>query len=142
MASRWLDGAIDWHVRRTVMLESEKFAIAAHLHVVMRRVHGRVTDVEWMIKSADYAREIIRVARGHGHTDLLKLADKLEAALLPPIPAARPATGPASRPMFVATDPGDSSGFSESAFAPSGSTVPGGAGATTGGRKRYVGTLR
>jgi hypothetical protein len=95
------------------MLESEKFAIAAHLHVVMRRVHGRVTDVEWMIKSADYAREIIRVA-----------------------------TGPASRPMFVATDPGDSSGFSESAFAPSGSAVPGGAAATTGGRKRYVGTLR
>jgi hypothetical protein len=124
------------------MLESEKFAIAAHLHVVLRRVHGRVTDVEWMVKSPDYAREIILVARGHAHPDLLKLADKLEAALLPPPPVARPAMGGAGRPAFATTDPGDSSGFAESVFAPSGTSVPGESLASSAGRKRYVGTLR
>lgn len=122
------------------MLESEKFAIAAHLHVVMRRVHGRVTDVEWMLKSPEYAREVIRVARGETHADLLRLADKLEAALLPPPPAPRAAPPAAGRPAFVATDSGDSTGFGASDF----SSTMGALGPTTpsDGRKRYVGTLR
>lgn len=68
------------------MLESEKFAIAAHLHVLLRRVNGRVTDVEWMIRSPEYAREVIRVARTEEHPELLRLADKLESAVLPPEP--------------------------------------------------------
>ena len=33
------------------MLDSDKLAIAAHLHVAMRRKLGRVTDVEWMVRS-------------------------------------------------------------------------------------------
>jgi hypothetical protein len=124
------------------MLESEKFAIAAHLHVVLRRVHGRVTDVEWLLKSPEYAREIIKVARGETHPDLLKLADKLEAVLFAPAPAARPGPVAASNPAFAPTDPGDSSGFGASGFAPS--LAPGAAEAVkpSDGRKRYVGTLR
>jgi len=122
------------------MLESEKFAIAAHLHVVLRRINGRVTDVEWMIKSADYAREVIRVARTESHPDLHKLADKLEAALQPPVPAQRVAKAPApstqaAQPAFAPSESGASSGFNSSSFAPSGfdPAAP---------RKRYVGTLR
>lgn len=115
------------------MLDSEKFAIAAHLHVVLRRVNGRVTDVEWMIHSADYAREVIRVARTEDHPDLLRLADKLEAALLPPVPAPAPKperrVAPSSAAAAEASDFG-ASRFPASGFEPAAS------------RQRYVGTLR
>ena len=113
------------------MLDSEKFAIAARLHVVLRRVNGRVTDVEWMIRSPEYAREVIRVARTEDHPELLRLADKLASALLPPAPAPKPerrASPPAATPR-EASDFG-ASGFAASDFEP----------AVT--RQRYVGTLR
>jgi len=63
------------------MLEMECFAIAARLHVVMRRVVGRVTDVDWMVRNREYAREVVRVARLQTDAELLALADKFEAAL-------------------------------------------------------------
>ncbi|MBY0411020.1 MAG: hypothetical protein K2Q97_13045 [Burkholderiaceae bacterium] len=70
------------------MLASEKLAIAAHLHVLLRRKTGRVTDTEWMASNAEYAAEIIRFARASaekdGHTDLGEWADKLEATMAPP----------------------------------------------------------
>lgn len=79
------------------MLQSDKFAVAAHMHVVLRRKCGRVTDVEWMMKSPDYAREVIRVARAENEPDLQAMADKLEAAWFPvaikpmrPMPEVRP----------------------------------------------------
>jgi len=62
------------------------FAIAAHLHVLLRRKTGRVTDTEWMATNPDYAREIVRHARekaaSDGHVELLPWADKLEAAIV------------------------------------------------------------
>lgn len=67
------------------MLESEKLAIAAHLHVLLRRKTGRVTDTEWMACNADYAREIVRFARQRAAEDhapeLAEWADKLERAM-------------------------------------------------------------
>ncbi len=69
------------------MLEMETFAIAARLHVVMRRALGRVTDVDWMTRNRDYAREVIRLARGHTDAELLGLADKFEAILVSQRPA-------------------------------------------------------
>ena len=81
------------------MLDSEKLAIAAHLHVLMRRRIGRVTDVEWLVKSPEYAREIIRVARADpAHSDLLDWAQRLEAALFPAPPAPKPAAPPITPP--------------------------------------------
>lgn len=65
------------------MLESEKFALAARLHVCLRRKVGRVTDVEWMVRNNEYAREIVRFAREQGDVELGELAQKLEAAFLP-----------------------------------------------------------
>jgi hypothetical protein len=74
------------------MLPSEKIAIAAHLHVLLRRKTGRVTDTEWMASNADYAAEIVRFARASaekdGHTDLGEWAAKLEATLAPTLPPA------------------------------------------------------
>ncbi|RUP25004.1 MAG: hypothetical protein EKK45_22070 [Curvibacter sp.] len=76
------------------MLASEKLAIAAHLHVLLRRKAGRVTDTEWMAVNADYAAEILRVARSAaqegGHADLAEWADKLEQAWNPPVAAPTP----------------------------------------------------
>lgn len=67
------------------MATSESFAIAAHMHVVLRRKTGRVTDTEWMATNAAYATEVVRFARekglADGHEDLLKLADRLTAEI-------------------------------------------------------------
>ena len=61
------------------------FAIAAHLHVLLRRKTGRVTDTEWMATNGDYARAIVRFARekaaSEGLEDLQTWADKLEGAI-------------------------------------------------------------
>ena len=71
------------------MPSNEKIAIAAHLHVLLRRKTGRVTDTEWMACNADYAREIVRFCRLRAQQDALpelgEWADKLERAMqLPP----------------------------------------------------------
>lgn len=60
---------------------NERLALAAHLHVQMRRHTGRITDTEWMMSNADYAREIIRLARLDRSVALEEAADKLEAVL-------------------------------------------------------------
>ena len=80
------------------MPSHEKIAVAAHLHVLLRRKTGRVTDTEWMAANADYAHEIARFAREKavegGHGDLAVWADKLEKVmalpdLQPPVPLVR-----------------------------------------------------
>ena len=64
------------------MPSNEKIAVAAHLHVLLRRKTGRVTDTEWMASNREYAAEIARFARAKaaedGHVDLSVWADKLE----------------------------------------------------------------
>lgn len=66
------------------MANSETLALAAHLHVLLRRKIGRVTDTEWLASNAEYAREILRVAREAGDGDLNLWADRFEAAMFPP----------------------------------------------------------
>ena len=81
------------------MSENEKIAIAAHLHVLMRRLLGRVTDVEWVVANPDYARELVRLARAAPHAELHQWADKLEAAVVPrPLPPPVPVAPPPSVP--------------------------------------------
>jgi hypothetical protein len=97
-----------------MMLESERVAIAAHLHVQLRRLTGRVTDTEWMAHSVDYADEVVRLARQaaleKGHAELDELAGRLEAAMQArrPPPKTRPvvaaAVAPARSPQEVAAD--------------------------------------
>jgi hypothetical protein len=68
------------------MLVSQKLAIAAHMHVLLRRKTGRVTDTEWMAENLEYALEVVRFARAKAtedsHPDLHEWADKLERAVL------------------------------------------------------------
>ncbi|WP_332745683.1 hypothetical protein [Hydrogenophaga sp.] len=81
------------------MNTTDVFAVAAHLHVLLRRKTGRVTDTEWLASNADYAREIVRFTRekatSEEHADLRALADKLEAAI--PLIAS-----PARKPLLQA----------------------------------------
>ena len=76
------------------MPSSEKIAIAAHLHVLLRRKTGRVTDTEWMATNQEYAAEITRFAREKavedGHADLAAWADKLEEIMAMPGSKAQP----------------------------------------------------
>ena len=75
------------------MLDSDRMAIAAHLHVLLRRKVGRVTDTEWMAANADYALEIVRFARQHAREDnvpeLAEWADRLELVVRAPQPEVR-----------------------------------------------------
>lgn len=76
------------------MPPSHTLAIAAHLHVLLRRKTGRVTDTEWMAGNVDYALEIVRFARARaiadGHPELHEWADKLLVAVQESKPARRP----------------------------------------------------
>jgi hypothetical protein len=92
------------------MLPSEKLAVAAHLHVLLRRKTGRVTDTEWMAENAEYATAIIRFARQRaaedGHADLADWARKLEQALgLGGATDASAAPAATSLPAAGATEP-------------------------------------
>lgn len=105
------------------MLENEKFAIAAHLHVLLRRKVGRVTDVEWIVKNHDYAIEIVRIARAEKQPELDEWANKLEGVLLGGRSAAKTAAPAVVAAPAVAHRP-----FRDSEFDSSGA--------------RYVGRLR
>lgn len=80
---------------KAAMTYNERLAIAAHLHVLLRRVTGRVTDVEWMAVNDEYAAHIkaysAKKAVETDRPDLVEWADKLR------IDAEAPAVGPGAR---------------------------------------------
>ena len=63
------------------MSENEKFSLATQIFVRLRRNSGRMIDVIWMATNAEYAAEILRIARETGDHDLSQVADRFEAAL-------------------------------------------------------------
>jgi hypothetical protein len=132
------------------MLASEKIAIAAHLHVLLRRKTGRVTDTEWMAQNAEYGAEIVRYARAKasedGHPDLAEWAGKLEQALqaapAPTRPLAQAALQSlrerhaAAAPLPAVREAGDGPPIETSADAPGAGT------AREPAAPRYVGGIR
>jgi len=115
------------------MLVSQKLAIAAHLHVLLRRKTGRVTDTEWMAVNLEYAQEIIRFSRAkameEGLPDLTEWADKLEHALLDDKAGARQPLAQSAMQMLRERSPSPqpaaapepaASGFGHSVFGESG----------------------
>lgn len=65
--------------------ETDLTALAAHLHVQLRRRTGRVTDVEWMVSNIEYAQVIINLAKAaattEGAPELAVWAGRFEMAL-------------------------------------------------------------
>jgi len=100
------------------MSHNELLAAAAHLHVLLRRKTGRITDTEWMAQNRQYANAIVQFARdkaaNDGHIDLLPLAERLESLVAqlptekvrraPPVEAPPPepvvAPAPVREPMW------------------------------------------
>lgn len=131
------------------MSQSETFATAAHMHVLLRRKTGRVTDTEWMATNAVYAREVVRFARekaaSEGHAELLTWADKLEAAIPEMgISVRKPLLQKAQEALRAGqVSGGFADSVSASGFAESTLTNPGGK-PTDGDESdtRYIGRLR
>jgi hypothetical protein len=141
------------------MLVSQKLAIAAHLHVLLRRKTGRVTDTEWMATNLEYAMEIVRFSRAKAqedvHPELAEWADKLERAVLEPGSGKRPPLAQAAAQMLrerhAASAPSPtqpmppSSGYGQSTFGETGfqdSTQDGGSKPRDPDSPRYVGGIR
>ncbi len=112
------------------MLETEAFSVAARLYVLIRQKAGRITDVQWMLKSPEYAEEVIRLAREQVGSELPALADKFEAILV----SQRSAAPAVQRPSRVAQP----SGQSNLPGRPPAARDP----ANEGAPPRYVGRLR
>lgn len=85
------------------MANSQLMAIAAHLHVVLRRKTGRITDIEWMVANREYALEIVRFSRARAVEDkapeLAEWAEKLYRALLQQQPAKQPLVAQAAQAL-------------------------------------------
>lgn len=128
------------------MNNNEIFATAAHLHVLLRRTTGRVTDTEWMASNPPYALAMVAFARDHaereGLADLQRLADKL-AALIPlmSVPERKPLLAVAGERLAAArVERGAVSGWPETQPPLEHSESNGaGRGATS---RRYVGGIR
>jgi len=78
-------------------MNDAKFATAAHLHVLLRRRCGRVTDTLWMVQNREYALAILRLAREQGDAELDKLIERFEALLASEAPIPPPPPKPAER---------------------------------------------
>ena len=137
---------------------SDRVAIAAHLHVLLRRRTGRVTDTEWMASNEEYARAMVRFARERAQEDaapeLEEWAGRLERAWDTPVEQARQSFMEAAmrtvamRPGGEAAAPKPPAPGSPAApaagaapGAPGGPKPPGGPTPPAGGN-RYVGGLR
>jgi hypothetical protein len=61
--------------------DSVIYGLLGRMHVLMRRVSNRITDVEYMRVSKDYSREIVRLAEATDNEELHNLADRLRRAM-------------------------------------------------------------
>ncbi len=55
--------------------------LLGRIHVLMRRVANRITDVEYMRINKDYAREIAQLAAATGNEELIDLSTRLRSAM-------------------------------------------------------------
>jgi hypothetical protein len=61
-------------------LENQAFALMARLHVILRRQHGRITDVEYMRQDPAYCRHVIELAMKDATEEVAGICERLEAA--------------------------------------------------------------
>jgi|GEM_PF-1766655 len=54
------------------------FSVVGRVYVILRRETNRMIDVEWTITNAEYAREVIRLARATRVDELIELANRIE----------------------------------------------------------------
>ena len=95
------------------MSEPERFSLATHLYVRMRRSGGRVVDAVWMSQNDEYAREILRIASAEADPEIQSLVAKFSALLngSAPRPAVRGPAAPAPRGNAPAPEPGQAQNY-------------------------------
>lgn len=76
------------------MTQAERFSLATHLYVRLRRSSGRVVDAVWMAQNDEYAHEILRLAASDPDPETQNLVQRFHTLLGKP-PARRPAPAPA-----------------------------------------------
>lgn len=90
--------------------DSHIYGLLGRIHVLMRRILNRITDVEYMRLNADYAREIVRIAEATDNAELHELCVKLRAAMELDLPfekkePKRPFFGGGDTPAAEGEDP-------------------------------------
>lgn len=109
------------------MSVKEHFDIATHIYTRLRRVSSRTIDVIWMVHNAEYAHEVLKLARASQDAETLRLAERFEQLVFGTAPAVTLArTGvftkaPVAAPAKAASVELESDG---------------------GGDQRYIGALR
>jgi hypothetical protein len=87
------------------MTQAERFSLATHLYVRLRRSSGRVVDAVWMAQNDEYAHEILRLAANDPDPETQNLVQRFQALLGGGRPAARrPAPAPARPAPVVETE--------------------------------------
>lgn len=61
--------------------DSVIYGLLGRIHLLMRRVSNRITDVEYMRVNKDYAREVVRLAMATGNPELAELSARLRLAM-------------------------------------------------------------
>lgn len=85
------------------MTQAERFSLATHLYVRLRRSSGRVVDAVWMAQNDEYAHEILRLAANDADPETQNLVQRFQALLGGGRPAPRrPAPAPAAKPTAEA----------------------------------------
>ena len=85
------------------MTQAERFSLATHLYVRLRRSSGRVVDAAWMAQNDEYAREILRLAANDPDPETQNLVERFQV-LLGGRPAPRKQAPAAARPSSVEPD--------------------------------------
>jgi hypothetical protein len=77
------------------MTQAERFSLATHLYVRLRRSSGRVVDAVWMAQNDEYAHEILRLATNDPDPETQNLVQRFQVLLgVRPAPR-KPAPAPA-----------------------------------------------
>ncbi|HWY25946.1 MAG TPA: hypothetical protein VNX47_13560 [Nevskia sp.] len=78
------------------MTQAERFSLATHLYVRLRRSSGRVVDAVWMAQNDEYANEILRLAANDPDPETQNLVQRFQS-LIGGRPAARKPAPPPAR---------------------------------------------
>ena len=91
------------------MTQAERFSLATHLYVRLRRSSGRVVDAVWMAQNDEYAHEILRLAANDPDPETQNLAQRFHGLLgsrgapRKPAPARQAAVEPDVAAHYIGT---------------------------------------
>jgi len=79
------------HKECSMESDSVIYGLLGRIHLLLRRVGNRITDVEYMRVNKEYTREIVRLALATGNAELAELCERLRVAMELDVPVEAPA---------------------------------------------------